>query len=207
MNPDILYTMEKTTLPKAEFLLGKDVTRIARNLLGKRIVVNSRGVERSGIIIETEAYAGIHDRASHAYGGRYTGRTQTMYRQGGTCYVYLCYGIHKLFNIVTGPEGRPDAVLIRGVLREREGKIVLGPGRTSRELGIELSHNGEELGGKIRLEEAPFNIPATWVLKVPRIGIDYAGRDKFLPYRFFIGPEKLKTLILTLNSINPKNHK
>src|SRR5690606_19477666 len=92
-----------------------DVVAISRNLIGKVICTNINDEYTSGIITETEAYAGVGDKASHAYGDRRTNRTETMYMQGGYAYVYLCYGIHHLFNIVTNVEGVPNAVLLRGI--------------------------------------------------------------------------------------------
>ena len=144
-------------LPES-FYNRKDVVKIARELLGK-ILVTEFGVRTSGIIVETEAYAGITDKASHAYGGRRTGRTEVMYSPGGTAYVYLCYGIHHLFNVVTNIEGIPHAVLIRAIepvegietMLERRGKTKLspsltaGPGALSQALGISTALTGTSL--------------------------------------------------------------
>ena len=99
----------------ADFYQRDDVLLISHELLGKVLCTNFHGKLTSGIIVETEAYAGITDKASHAYGGRRTKRTKTMYASGGTAYVYLCYGIHHLFNIVTNKENIPHAVLIRAI--------------------------------------------------------------------------------------------
>src|ERR1700743_3219276 len=101
-------------LPKS-FYLGSDVVSISKSLLGKYLFTCIDGEITGGYIVETEAYNGVVDRASHAYGNRLTPRTQTMYQQGGIAYVYLCYGIHEMFNVVTSVEGRPHAVLIRAV--------------------------------------------------------------------------------------------
>ena len=97
------------------FYQSDDVVFLARSLLGKSLLTFLDGKLTGGIITETEAYAGINDKASHAYGGRKTKRTEVMYREGGVCYVYLCYGIHYLFNVVTGKKDVPHAVLIRGI--------------------------------------------------------------------------------------------
>lgn len=97
------------------YYLGNNVVKIARNLIGKILFTHFEDVTCAGIITETEAYAGIRDKASHAYGGRRTARTSIMYHQGGVAYVYLCYGMHALFNIVTGPSEVPDAILIRAI--------------------------------------------------------------------------------------------
>ena len=105
---------------QADFYQREDVLLISRELLGKVLCTNFYGKLTSGIIVETEAYAGVTDKASHAYGGRRTKRTETMYASGGTAYVYLCYGIHHLFNIVTNKENIPHAVLIRSI-QPRDG--------------------------------------------------------------------------------------
>lgn len=184
-----------------EFYRRNDVVQIARELLGKELVTFIDGELTSGIITETEAYAGIIDRASHAYGGRYTQRTQTMYSEGGICYVYLCYGIHHLFNVVTHSEGTPHAVLIRNIIPRRGLDIQLlrrnkskvdktfstGPGTMSQALGIITRHNNLSLlGDTIWIEDAGIIIPDKDVLITPRIGVDYAGEDAKLPYRFVV---------------------
>jgi DNA-3-methyladenine glycosylase len=181
------------------FYQQDDVVLIAQQLLGKELVTNIDGAITSGIITETEAYAGITDRASHAYGGRHTARNQNMYAAGGICYVYLCYGIHHLFNVVTNVSGIPHAVLIRNIypakgldtiLYRRNKKTVgktlsTGPGTMSQALGINTSYNGTNLlGDTIWLEDAGINPTAKEIKATPRIGIDYAGEDALLPYRF-----------------------
>ncbi len=168
------------------FYQRPDVTGIARELLGKALITRFHGIERSGIITETEAYAGITDRASHAWGGRFTERTRIMYEAGGIAYVYLCYGVHSLFNVVTNVAGIPHAVLIRAVvirgLPVRQSK---GPGKVSKHLGIHYSHSGLSLNGpEIRIEDHGINPDPTQIIVSKRIGIDYAGPDKDLPYRF-----------------------
>jgi DNA-3-methyladenine glycosylase len=192
------------------FYMRSDVVAIAKELLGKELVTIIDGVKTSGIITETEAYAGIHDRASHAWGGRYTKRTSVMYKEGGVAYVYLCYGIHALFNVVTATEGNPHAVLIRGIrplqggekmlLRTGKSKLTKdagsGPGKVARLLGITTRHNKMPLfdsenndeSDRIFIQDndgAPSGIN---FLSLPRIGIDYAGEDALLPYRFLMKP-------------------
>src|SRR5687768_3703218 len=108
-----------------DFYLNPDVTAVARLLIGKVLFTGSGGKITAGIITETEAYNGIADRASHAYGGRRTNRTEIMYCRGGTSYVYLCYGIHSLFNVVTNEEGTPHAVLIRSIFPYEGEKTIL----------------------------------------------------------------------------------
>jgi DNA-3-methyladenine glycosylase len=178
-----------------------DVVNIARELLGKVLVTQWDGVITSGRIVETEAYHGITDRASHAWNGRRTRRTEIMYDDGGKGYIYLCYGIHHLFNVVTNIRDTPHAVLIRAVeplegistMLQRTGKkkpdrtLTSGPGNVSRALGLQVSHSGVSL-----LDEAVFIADDGYALKkkdivaTTRIGVDYAGEDALLPYRFFI---------------------
>ena len=139
-----------------------DVVFLAKDLLGKVLVTRIDNQLTGGIITETEAYAGVKDKASHAYGGRRTERTKLMYRPGGYSYVYLCYGIHYLFNIVTGPEDVPHAVLIRGIhpvkgietiTKRRNGikfdLLANGPGKLSQCLGLDLKANGKLLDGDL----------------------------------------------------------
>lgn len=183
------------------FYIRDDVVKISRQLLGKVLVTRFGNKITSGIITETEAYRGITDKASHAYNNRRTARTEIMYRKGGTAYVYLCYGIHSLFNVVTNKENIPHAVLIRAVVPEKGIKIMLnrrgvaasgrkifsGPGSVSQALGIHYSHTGENLSGnKIWIEDAGHTILPAQIKVSPRIGVDYAGTDALLPYRFFI---------------------
>lgn len=197
----------KNILPLS-YYLQDDVVSIARDLIGKKLVTNFKGKLTSGIITETEAYAGEIDRASHAFGGRRTSRTETMYAEGGISYVYLCYGIHHLFNIVTNKKDIPHAVLIRGILpidglkfiqKRRKSalplpKITSGPGTVSQGLGITTKNNGNSLiNSNIWVENT--QIKPIQIKKGPRIGVDYAGKDALLPYRFFV-PEALKMKLL-----------
>lgn len=184
------------------FYQNTDVMQVAKDLLGKELYTNINGKITSGIITETEAYNGITDRASHAYGGRFTPRTKTMYSQGGIAYVYLCYGIHHLFNVVTNIEGIPHAVLIRNIkpkkgidtILERRNKkrldktISTGPGTLSQALCITTQkHNGVSLlSNEIWIENSGVAIHENDIEVTPRIGVDYAGEDARLPYRFLI---------------------
>jgi DNA-3-methyladenine glycosylase len=182
-----------------DFYLQHDVVALARKLIGKVLFTYIDGRLTAGIITETEAYAGEVDKASHAFGGRRTNRTETMYSQGGTGYVYLCYGIHHLFNVVTNVEGVPHAVLIRGVkplegidiIRKRrkfpknDKILAAGPGTVSQALGILTKHDKTDLTGDvIWIEDHSIAVPDKKVKITPRIGIDYAGEDAKLPYRF-----------------------
>ncbi len=187
-----------------EFYSAHDVVDIARLLLGKLLVTEIDGHRSSGIITETEAYAGVTDKASHAWGGRRTKRTEVMYMQGGTAYVYLCYGIHHLFNVVTHEEGTPHAVLIRAIepvdgldimlQRRKMSKLTpaltAGPGALSQALGINTAMTGLSLfGNSVYIEERPV-IPDTNIVAATRIGVNYAGDDALLPYRFYIKGNK-----------------
>ena len=175
------------------------MTEIAKQLLGKYLFTKFDTKVCSAIITETEAYAGITDRASHAYGGRRTVRTEVMFAKGGVAYVYLCYGIHSLFNIVTSTSGNPHAVLIRGVFPEtgketmlhRIGKKTLsanagvGPGKVSKLLGLQVAHSGLSVcGNSIWLEDKGVHLAKEEIYCGKRIGVDYAGLDADLPYRF-----------------------
>ena len=188
------------------FYRQTDVVRLARELLGKSLFTESNGVITGGIITETEAYAGVTDKASHAYGGRFTDRTQIMYHEGGCTYVYLCYGIHSLFNIVTNVEGIPHAILIRAIkptigidamlvrrgIKNAGSDFCKGPGKVSKALDIHYSHTGlllsKEVANdakmKIWIEESDDIVPAEDIIITSRIGVDYAGEDALLPYRF-----------------------
>ena len=183
------------------FYRSKDVVSIAKKLIGKRLCTNFDNKFTSGIIIETEAYAGITDKASHAFGGKLTDRTKTMYDDAGTAYVYLCYGIHHLFNIVTNKKGIPHAILIRAILPEEGIETMMkrrkkktidktfsgGPGTVSKALGIQVKHSGKSLlENEIWVEETGIKIPKKEIIAGPRIGVDYAGEDAKLPYRFLL---------------------
>jgi DNA-3-methyladenine glycosylase len=195
-----MITIAGHKLPQA-YYMSNDVVGLARDLIGKHLVTNINGSITAGIITETEAYAGVSDRASHAYGGRRTRRTEIMFWQGGKAYVYLCYGIHSLFNVVSNREGVPDAILIRSVyctggLEEAAGRLgiadhfdpeIRGPGRLARALGIHHSMTGTDLtGDDIWLEDRGMIIPPESVMITPRIGVGYAGEDASLPYRFLL---------------------
>jgi DNA-3-methyladenine glycosylase len=183
----------------ADFYQREDVLLISRELLGKVLCTNFHDKLTSGIIVETEAYAGVTDKASHAYGGRRTKRTETMYAKGGSAYVYLCYGIHHLFNIVTNKENIPHAVLIRAIqpqdgieimLQRRNKKkvdqsLTAGPGSLTRALGITVKDSGTFLmNDLIWLEDQNINYSNQDILSSPRVGVQYAGKDAQKPWRF-----------------------
>ena len=183
----------------ADFYQREDVLLISRELLGKVLCTNFHGKLTSGIIVETEAYAGVTDKASHAYGGRKTKRTETMYEKGGSAYIYLCYGIHHLFNIVTNKENIPHAVLIRAIepqdglkiMLERRNKkemnhtLTAGPGSLTQALGITIKDSGTFLmDNLIWLEDQNINYTNQDILATPRVGVQYAGKDTQNPWRF-----------------------
>jgi DNA-3-methyladenine glycosylase len=187
------------------YYLNKDVIFLAKDLLGKVLFTNIGGNVTAGVIVETEAYFGVLDKASHAYGGRRTDRTETLYSQGGLSYVYLCYGIHHLFNIVSSVEGEPHAVLIRAVeplvgkevmeLRRKmpAGKAAIssGPGSAAKALGIDRSFNKKELTGEeIWIEDHGIRYTSDEITAGPRVGVAYAQEDAFLPWRFFVKGNK-----------------
>ena len=183
------------------FYQRNDVVKIARELLGKVLVTSFEGLYTSGIIVETEAYAGISDKASHAFGNRRTNRTEIMYAHGGVAYVYLCYGIHHLFNVVTNVEHVPHAILVRAIeplegvdiMLERRRKeklqplLTAGPGAMSEALGIKTKHTGLNLGGpQIFIEDRGIKISKTKIAAASRVGVAYAEEDALRPYRFYI---------------------
>ena len=199
---DLLYL--GMILPES-FYLREDVVRIARELLGKVLVTHIDGIRTSATIVETEAYGGITDKASHAYGGRRTNRTEVMYSRGGVAYVFLCYGIHHLFNVVTNAADVPHAVLIRAAepaegleaMLQRRGKTTLkpaltaGPGALSAALGIHTGLTGVgQSGNGLRIEDRGIEINDADIIAATRVGVAYAGTDALLPYRFYLKGNK-----------------
>jgi len=188
----------KLILPRS-FYLNEDVLALTQSLLGKVLVTKIDGMVTSGVIIETEAYYGIEDKACHAYNHRKTERTKTMYLEGGVGYVYLCYGLHHLFNIVTAKAGVPHAVLIRAIkplsgqemmLKRRKMTTIkpnlsAGPGTLSQALGITRALNGLPLTkAPIWVEDHGIIIPKNQIIAGPRVGIDYAEEYRDMPWRF-----------------------
>ncbi|MBS1601450.1 MAG: DNA-3-methyladenine glycosylase [Bacteroidetes bacterium] len=178
-----------------------NVVRIARELLGKVLVTQIDGQRTSGRIVEVEAYNGVVDRASHAWSGRRTRRTEVMFGQGGAAYVYLIYGIYHLFNVVTNRKEVPHAVLVRAlepmegvpVMLQRTGKpiadhsLTRGPGNLSKAMGLLTKHTGVSLlGPEIYIGDDGWRPRRGEIVATPRIGVDYAGEDAKLPYRFYI---------------------
>ena len=187
------------------YYLNQDVIFLAKNLLGKVLFTEIEGKVTAGIITETEAYFGIQDKASHAYGGRRTDRTETLYNQGGISYVYLCYGIHNLFNIVTSVKDEPHAVLIRAIepligkeimeyrrnIPASKAAISAGPGSAAKALGIDRSFNKKDLTGEeIWVEDHGIRYTPDEIIATPRVGVEYAKEDALLPWRFFVKGNK-----------------
>ena len=183
------------------FYTRADTLLVARELLGKLLVVPDGGGRRvSGRIVEAEAYVGTDDKASHAYGGRRTARTETMYAPGGVAYVYFVYGLHHQFNVVTGAAGEPHAVLVRALeplegvelMRRRRAvkddrALTSGPGKLCQALGLDRSFDGADLtGGRVWLEDDGARVPANGIADGPRVGVAYAGEDALRPWRFWL---------------------
>lgn len=180
-----------------------DVTLIAKELLGKVIATGRGRTLTSGVIVETEAYAGKGDRACHASDGKRTRRNEVMYGPGGHAYVYLCYGIHHLLNVVTNREGEADAVLIRALeplegldrmlmrrqMDKLDRRLTSGPGCLTPSLAISIRDNRTcffASGARIRIEDAGITVSAGQIESGPRIGVGYAGEDAARPWRFWV---------------------
>lgn len=185
----------------AQFYERTDVVLIAKELIGKIIVTKFDDLVTSGRIVETEAYIGITDRASHSFGGKRTARNEHMYGAAGIAYVYICYGMHHLFNIVSNAKDVPDAILIRAVepiegidiMLTRAGKskagntLTKGPGNAAKALGISKLHSGINLlQEEIYIVDDGFTIAETLIGVSRRIGIEGSGDAALLPYRFYV---------------------
>ena len=183
------------------YYLSSDVVAISKSLLGKYLFTSINGLISGGYITETEAYNGVIDRASHAFGNRKTPRTQIMYEEGGIAYIYLCYGIHEMLNVVTSVEGQPHAILIRAIepttgidimlarrnMLSLKPNITAGPGSVAKALGIDRKLNGISLqSDTLWIEDKGLSFSDDQIAAVPRIGVAYAGEDALLPYRFYV---------------------
>ena len=183
-----------------EFYERSNVLLISRELLGKVLCTNYNGKLTSGIIVETEAYAGVIDKASHAYNNKKTNRTKIMYDSGGIAYIYLCYGIHHLFNVITNSKNIPHAILIRAIepingietmltRRNKKNKdytLTSGPGSLTKALGITINDSGKSLMSNLIWIENQKNINENNVISSPRVGIQYAKDDISNPWRYRI---------------------
>ena len=183
------------------FYNRKDVVQIAKDLLGKILVTQFYGVRSSGRIVETEAYNGVEDRACHAFGGRRTVRSEHLYGGPGTVYVYICYGMHHLFNVITNKKDIPHAVLIRALeplqgieqMLKRTGKssadytLTKGPGNLARAMGMSKIHTGGDLfSEEIFIEDDGLRYKKDQITTTKRIGVESAREDAELPYRFIV---------------------
>ncbi len=182
------------------FYQTEDVLHIARTLIGKTLCTSFDDQNTTGRIVETEAYRAPEDKASHAYGNKRTKRTETMFGPAGHAYIYLCYGIHHLFNVVTGPVNTAHAVLIRAVepltgldvMAERRNikatsiRLTAGPGILTKALGLTTKHNGYDLTTcrKVWIEDSGFNVHDKDIIKSPRVGVDYAEECAAWNWRF-----------------------
>ncbi len=186
-------------LPK-QYYQNEDVVFLAKDLLGKLLITEIDGIKTGGIITETEAYC-ESEKGCHAYNQRKTERTKVMFEEGGLSYVYFCYGMHHLFNIVTGKKEMVQAVLIRAILptigidailQRRHAASVTkhlcnGPGKVCQALGITRKQYGIHLTGKeIWVEPANMKINTADIISTTRVGINYAGEDALLPWRFIL---------------------
>ncbi len=186
---------------KLDFYEREDVVQIAKDLLGKILVTKMNGLHTSGRIAETEAYVGLTDKASHSFKGRRTSRNEHMYATAGTAYVYICYGMHQMMNVVTNKKDIPDAVLIRAlepmngidIMLQRTGKpsldnsLTRGPGNVGKALGLFKKHSGLFLlDDEISIYDDGYRIDESMMGISKRIGVESAGPDGLLPYRFFI---------------------
>lgn len=191
---------DRKRIPKKTFR-STDVVGLSKFLLGKALVAEEEGLHCSGIIVETEAYRGPDDKACHAHLNRFTKRTSVMFEEGGVAYVYLCYGIHHLFNIVTAEVDMPHAILVRAIepvenielMMQRRNMTALkpqltaGPGVLTKALGISKSMTGIDLTKKdspVWIEDWQIDVPASEIIASPRVGIDYAEECIDWPWRF-----------------------
>lgn len=191
----------KLKLLDKSFYNRKNVLQVARDLLGKILITQLDDVRTSGRIVETEAYAGVGDRASHAFGGRRTARSEHLYGEPGTVYIYISYGMHHLFNVITNKKDTPHGVLIRALepmegvehMLDRTGKlsgdfsITKGPGNLSRAMGMTKIHSGGNVFSKeIFIADDGMRYKKNEIIITKRIGVEGAREDAELPYRFIV---------------------
>lgn len=182
-----------------DFYRQEDTIAVSRQLLGKKLCTLIDGVFTSGIIVETEAYQGPEDLGSHAYNNKRTSRNETMYAEGGVVYMYICYGIHDMLNIVTGKEGSSHAVLIRALepadgirhMCERRGiqdlkRLCKGPGALARAMGLNKKHNGMSLQGDTVWIEDAAGLGEENIVETARVGLNIQGAYRDIPWRFYI---------------------
>lgn len=190
----------KRKLP-LDYYRDDNVVSVARDLLGKHLFSFVDRQLVGGIIVETEAYRGPEDRGSHAWKGKRTPRNETMYHAGGVVYMYICYGIHDMVNIVTGSEGMSHAVLIRAVeplvgldemrmrrsLFGQDKRLCQGPGALAKAFGLNKGHNGIDLqSDTVWIEDHHFRFSDEQIMESPRVGLNFEGPYKEMPWRFFV---------------------
>jgi DNA-3-methyladenine glycosylase len=188
-----------------DFYQREDTVQVARELLGKYLFTNVDKQLVGGIIVETEAYLGPDDRGSHSWNNKRTARNEMMYEAGGVVYMYICYGIHDMLNIVTGTEGSSHAILIRAlepvegveIMKERRGiydsdkRLCKGPGALGKALGLSKLHNGTSLQGEeIWIEDRGYLIPDDQIVGSARVGMNFEGPYKDIPWRFYLKGNK-----------------
>ncbi|MEP7195012.1 MAG: DNA-3-methyladenine glycosylase [Saprospiraceae bacterium] len=190
-----------------DYFLNEDVCFLAKNLLGKMLITKIDNFYTSGIIVETEAYRGPDDKASHSYLNKITPRNTTMYNHGGCSYVYICYGVHYLFNVVTAPADKAHAVLVRAIepiegieimMKRRshatfQNTITKGPGSLSMAFGINKLHNNillHKVNSTIQIHDIQKNYLESEIDQSTRIGVESAGESALWPWRFFIKDSK-----------------
>lgn len=194
--------MSTSEVPSQSYFASNEVLRLSKELLGMQLCTHLDGVYTSGKIVETEAYRAPEDKASHAFGNKRTKRTETIFRDGGIAYVYLCYGIHHLFNVVTGGEDEAHAILVRAIepiegiehmlnrrkMSKIQPRISNGPGIMSMALGITTNLDGEALytRDQIWIQSGDAAIPARDIIASPRVGVDYAEECADWNWRFRI---------------------
>ncbi|MBK9108737.1 MAG: DNA-3-methyladenine glycosylase [Saprospiraceae bacterium] len=189
-------------LPR-KYYLSDDVLGLTRDILGKMLVSQIQGIRYSGIIVEAEAYRAPEDRASHAFGNRLTPRTKTMFLDGGHAYIYVCYGIHEMFNIITGPIGTPHAILIRAVepregiaqmqknrgISEAPSALTKGPGCLTQAMGINRALNACKLyepESPLQIHDIQITYNKAQIGQSKRIGVESAGESAQWLYRFYL---------------------
>ncbi len=183
------------------FYRRENIFQISLELIGKILVSHINGIRTSGRIVEIEAYNGIIDKASHAYNGKRTKRNETMYAEAGKAYMYICYGMHDMFNVITNEEGIPHAILIRAIeplegmetMMKRKGlsaftnKLTICPGNLSKAMGLNVEQDGEFLNSKtVYIAEDGFHFDESLICRSARIGMTSAGEDSLQPYRFYV---------------------
>ena len=198
-----------------DFFLRSDTVKVARDLLGTLLVVPTPDGQRvSGMIVETEAYMGIEDKAAHSYGGRRTARNEITYAEGGHVYVFFVYGMYYQLNLVAGPAEHAHVVLIRAlepadgieIMRERRGpmtdkNLTSGPGKLTIAMAIDRSFNGEHLSGDRIWVEEYRNFKRSEIAAGPRVGIDYAEEFIEMPWRFWVKGNQFVSKTLTKKAL------